>query len=234
MRARAAHTLTRSVSEGSSRLRFGLVSANQAPSFRPASHKKGSPPMRISRFAGWCLVCLLLAGCRGKTGQEATLELIHKLGGSYKTDDRLDDNPVVTVDLRDTAVADNQLAALKELPQSENTGARRHQDKRRGDRSAERLQRPGARVSAHDAGDARGDRAAEEGVSERGYIELMVQQDATPRIGSHAVPPWTIVKPKHLDFTMLLRHNPLPFGGFATHRGTIVRRNRVPRPRVLT
>ena len=73
--------------------------------------------MKISHLAGWCLVCLLLAGCRGKTGQEATLALIHKLGGSYKTDDRLDEHPVVTVDLRDTAIADNQLAGLKELPQ---------------------------------------------------------------------------------------------------------------------
>jgi hypothetical protein len=73
--------------------------------------------MKTTCLAGWILVCLLIAGCRGKSGREATLELIQKLGGSYKTDDRLPDKPVATVDLRDTAVADDQLATLKELPQ---------------------------------------------------------------------------------------------------------------------
>src|ERR1700688_2892642 len=72
--------------------------------------------MKTTHFTAWFIGCLLIAGCRGKTGPEATLELIQKLGGSYKTDDRLPDKPVVTVDLRDTAVADNQLSSLRELP----------------------------------------------------------------------------------------------------------------------
>jgi hypothetical protein len=73
--------------------------------------------MKMTHLAAWIIGSLLIAGCRGKTGPEATLELIQKLGGSYKTDDRLADKPVVTVDLRDTPVADNQLEALRELPQ---------------------------------------------------------------------------------------------------------------------
>ena len=67
----------------------------------------------------WAMLAGLLVagGCRGKSGAEAALELITKLGGSFKTDDRFPDKPVVTVDLRDTAIADDQLQCLKELPQ---------------------------------------------------------------------------------------------------------------------
>ena len=72
--------------------------------------------MRITLLSAGILLCLLAAGCRGKTGMETTVALIEKLGGKVQTDDRRPDKPIATVDLRDTPVTDQQLPALKELP----------------------------------------------------------------------------------------------------------------------
>jgi hypothetical protein len=66
---------------------------------------------------GAILLGLVVVGCQGKSGPEATVELIKKLGGKVVTNDSLPNKPIVMVDLRNTAVTDEQLKCLKELPQ---------------------------------------------------------------------------------------------------------------------
>jgi hypothetical protein len=60
---------------------------------------------------------LLAPGCVGKTGAERAIELFEKLGGKVHIDEKLPNRPVVMADLRNTAITDQQLNELKELPQ---------------------------------------------------------------------------------------------------------------------
>jgi hypothetical protein len=59
----------------------------------------------------------LATGCRGKTESERAIEVFEKLGGKIKIEEKLPQKPVVMVDLRNTAVTDEQLNHLKEMPQ---------------------------------------------------------------------------------------------------------------------
>jgi hypothetical protein len=64
------------------------------------------------------LVCAwLVPGCGGKTETEQAIEVFKKLGGKVEIDENLPNKPVVMVDLRNTAITDDQLKNLKEMPQ---------------------------------------------------------------------------------------------------------------------
>src|SRR5208282_545060 len=89
-----------------------LVGVGRLPVFQ------GAFPMKKATF----LVVVLLAGlpaagCHRTGRSEAAVEVIQKLGGKMQTDDALPDKPVVMVDLRNTAVSDDQLKCLKQLPE---------------------------------------------------------------------------------------------------------------------
>jgi hypothetical protein len=63
------------------------------------------------------LSSFLLPGCGGKGRPEGAVEMIQRLGGKVQLDDNLPKKPVVMVDLRNTAVSDDDLKCLKELSQ---------------------------------------------------------------------------------------------------------------------
>jgi hypothetical protein len=63
------------------------------------------------------LGALLAPGCGSKTGPERAIEVFQKLGGKVQIDEKLPKKPVVMVDLRNTAITDEQLSNLKELSQ---------------------------------------------------------------------------------------------------------------------
>jgi hypothetical protein len=60
---------------------------------------------------------LLAPGCGGKTDVEQAIEVFKKLGGKVEIDEHLPNKPVVMVDLRNTAITDDQLKNLKHMPQ---------------------------------------------------------------------------------------------------------------------
>jgi hypothetical protein len=72
--------------------------------------------MTIKSFAPMALLAgLFLAGCKGE--HKDPIQVIQKLGGKFDTKDNDPKKPVVMVDLRNTAVVDEQLQCLKELPE---------------------------------------------------------------------------------------------------------------------
>jgi hypothetical protein len=63
------------------------------------------------------LCCVLTPGCKGKTESERAIEVFEKLGGKITFDEKLPKKPVVMLDLRNTAITDDQLSNLKEMSQ---------------------------------------------------------------------------------------------------------------------
>jgi hypothetical protein len=85
--------------------------------FRRALSADFEETMRTTHRVPWLMIgALLMAGCRGKGPVEGAVDMVKQLGGKVEIDANLPNKPVVTVDLRDTAVTDADLERLQALP----------------------------------------------------------------------------------------------------------------------